>query len=91
MDSWHLNAREILRVLKIIAKEIIDLAEFQFIIEPEFFVSFTLLVDLKINELSQKLSLLLENFNFTSIRINEIATFNIMPRSHYHDICNKLR
>jgi hypothetical protein len=52
MDSWHLNAREILRVLKIIAKEIIDLAEFQFIIEPEFFVSFTLLVHLKINELS---------------------------------------
>ena len=42
MNTWHLDAREILRVDEIITKEVIDLAELKFVIESEFFIGFTL-------------------------------------------------
>jgi len=42
MDTWHLDAGEILRVDEIITKEIIDLAELKLVIKPEFFICFTL-------------------------------------------------
>jgi hypothetical protein len=42
MDTWHLDAGQILWVDEFITKEVIDLAELKFVIESEFFIGFTL-------------------------------------------------